>query len=102
LPRLKPKPKEGKNAFREEELLELGRKHFAEDFPNPKHQGCPPKDQLKLLAERSRESRESVLNHISFCSPCYRTYSRFLQKQKARLRREENKKRAPASKPRPA
>jgi len=74
-----------KKPLSEKKLLELGRKHFAEDFPNPKREGCPPKDQLKLLAEKPRKAKESVLNHISFCSPCYRTYSRFLQTQKARL-----------------
>ena len=70
---------------REKRILELGRKHFAEDFPNPKRRGCPPKNQLKLLAEQPLKTKESVLNHISFCSPCYRDYSHFLQLHKARL-----------------
>jgi hypothetical protein len=74
-----------KKPLSEKKLLELGRKHFAEDFPNPRRQGCPPKDQLKLLAEKPRKAKESVLNHVSFCSPCYRAYSRFLQIHKARL-----------------
>jgi len=103
LPGARSKPgKRNKKLLSEEKLLELGRKHFAEDFPNPKRQGCPAKDQLKLLAEKPREAKESVLNHISFCSPCYRTYSGFMQIQKRAFRREENKKRAPATKPRPA
>ena len=82
--RTKPKRKT-KNSRFEKKILELGRKHFAEDFLNPSRQGCPLKNQLKLLAEKPRKAKVSVLNHISFCSPCYRTYSHFLQIQKARL-----------------
>jgi len=75
-----------KKPLSEKKLLELGRKHFAEDFPNPRRQGCPPKDQLKLLAEKPRKAKESVLNHISFCSPCYRDYSAFLKVKKKKAR----------------
>jgi len=86
LPGARSKPKkQAKKSISEKRILELGRKHFAEDFPNPSRQGCPPKDKLKLLAEKPRKATELVLNHISFCSPCYRTYSQFLQIQKARL-----------------
>jgi len=86
LPGARSKPKKrAKKSFSAKKLLELGRKHFAEDFPNPRRQGCPPKEQLKLLAENPRKAKESVLNHISFCSPCYRIYSHFLQLQKARF-----------------
>jgi hypothetical protein len=79
--RSKPK-KRWKPALSEKQILELGRKHFAEDFPNPKRTGCPAKRQLKLLAENPRHAKKSVLNHISFCSPCYRTYSRFVQERR--------------------
>lgn len=65
-------------------FLELGKKHFAEDFPNPTRHGCPPENKLKLLAAKPTEVEDSVLDHITFCSPCYRTYSRFLQKLKAK------------------
>jgi hypothetical protein len=83
LPGARSKPKKrGKRALSEKKILELGRKHFAGDFPNPKREGCPAKSQLKLLAENPRQAKESVLNHISFCSPCYRTYSRFVQERK--------------------
>jgi hypothetical protein len=86
LPDARNKPKKRtKNSLFEKKILELGRKHFAEDFPNSSRQGCPPNEQLKLLAERPLKAKESVLNHISFCSPCYRIYSHFLQIQKARL-----------------
>ncbi len=81
--RSKPK-KQTKKPLSEKRILELGRKHFANDFPNPSRQGCPPKNQLKLLAEKPRKAKESVLNHISTCSPCYRTYSRQLRACKAK------------------
>jgi len=65
-------------------FLELGRRHFAEDFPNPARQGCPQADVLKLLAEKPTQVEDSVLDHITLCSPCYKTYSDFLQQMKAR------------------
>lgn len=83
--RTKPKKPE-KTPLSEKKLLELGRKHFAHDFPNPRRQGCPPKDQLKRLAENPREAKESVLNHISTCSPCYRAYAGLLKAKKRKAR----------------
>jgi hypothetical protein len=68
----------------EKELLKIGRKHFAWDFPNPDRLGCPPENEMKRLAENALKAKESVLNHISFCSPCYRAYSRFLHARKRR------------------
>jgi len=65
-------------------FLTIGRKHFAEDFPNPKRLGCPPGNELKLQAEKPLMAKEQVLNHISFCSPCYRAFSRFLREQRAK------------------
>ena len=68
----------------DKEFLRLGKEHFAEDFPNPTRQGCPPDSTLKLLADKPTEVEESVLTHISSCSPCYRTYSHFLQEQRGK------------------
>jgi hypothetical protein len=65
-------------------FLELGRRHFAEDFPNPTRQGCPQDDVLRLLAEQPTKVEDSVLDHITLCSPCYTTYSGFLQQMKAK------------------
>lgn len=72
-------PRKPKKEFAAEKLRELGRKHFAEDFPNPKRQACPARNEAKQLAEHPRQAKESVLSHISFCSPCYRDYSAFLR-----------------------
>ena len=64
-------------------FLELGRRHFLKDFPNPSRQGCPPDEVLKLLAEKPSRVADEVQRHITLCSPCYRTYSKFLGKMKA-------------------
>lgn len=87
LPGARSKPrKRRKNSLSEKSLLHAGRAHFAKDFPNPKRVGCPPVGKLKQLAEHPGFADESVLNHISFCSPCYRDYSRFLQVRKRKIR----------------
>src|ERR1700688_1334368 len=65
-------------------FLELGRRHFAEDFPNPTRHGCPEDDVLKLLAEQPAKGEDSVLDHITLCSPCYTTYTGFLRRMKAK------------------
>lgn len=65
-----------------EEFLRLGKEHFAEDFPNPAREGCPSDSALKLLADKPTEVEDSILAHITSCSPCYKTYSHFLQQQK--------------------
>jgi hypothetical protein len=87
LPGERSKPaKRTKKPLSEEKLLALGSKHFSEDFPNPERQGCPPTKQLRLLADNPRKAKESALNHIASCSPCYRDYSRFLKVRKKKLR----------------
>jgi hypothetical protein len=88
--RSKPRKRE-KKLPSEENLLALGRKHFATDFPNPKRQGCPARNALQLLANNPRKADDSVLNHISFCSPCYRDYSRFLNVRKTKRRAKSNR-----------
>ena len=87
LPGARNKPqKRRKRPLSEAKLLLAGRAHFAKDFPNPKRIGCPAGEKLKQLAERPGIAEESVLNHVSFCSPCYRDYSRFLQAHKKKIR----------------
>jgi hypothetical protein len=92
LPGARSKPrKRKKKPLSEENLLELGRNHFAKDFPNPKRQGCPPRSALRLLAEDPRRANNAALNHVSSCSPCYRDYSHFLQVRKKTLRSKSTK-----------
>lgn len=63
------------------DFLRVGKAHFAEDFPNPTREGCPPESTIKLLADKPTEVADAVLAHITSCSPCYKTYSHFLQQQ---------------------
>ena len=87
LPGARSKPrKRRKRPLSETKLLQAGRAHFAKDFPNPKRVGCPAAEKLRQLAEHPSLADESVLNHISFCSPCYRAYSGFLQARKKQIR----------------
>jgi hypothetical protein len=76
-------------------FLELGRRHFAHDFPNPTRQGCPQNDLLRLLAEQPTAVEDSVLDHITSCSPCYKTYSGFLHRMKARNSSRRSQTRSP-------
>ncbi len=86
MPGVRTKQKKRKKALSEEKLRELGRRHFAEHFPNPERKGCPQRDELKLLAEKPRDAKEFVLDHIVHCSPCYRDYSGFLRAKKKKSR----------------
>jgi hypothetical protein len=52
-----------RKSFSHEKLLELGRKDFVEDFPNPSNASrLPGHNQLKLLADNPRKakSRSSI------------------------------------------
>jgi hypothetical protein len=63
-------------------FLELAGRHLAEDFPNPTRQGCPSDEALSELAFHPGD--ETLLDHIIFCSPCNRIFSRFLEQLKAK------------------
>lgn len=86
MPKNRTKPNKPNGSFTDAQLLKLARHHFAHDFPNPKRLGCPPSNQLKVLADRPLSAPDSVLSHISFCSPCYRAFSQFSQARKRKLR----------------
>jgi hypothetical protein len=69
-----------------EEIRDMARKHFAEDFPNPERRGCPPTSDIKLLAYKPLKGKDSVLDHVGFCSPCYRNFAYFLQVRRKKFR----------------
>jgi hypothetical protein len=89
--RTSTKLKKQKEMLVDEKLRELGHMHFSEDFPNPERKGCPPRGELKLLAEKAQDAEDAVLDHISFCSPCYQEYGGFLRARKAHLRKKRQK-----------
>ena len=82
MPSGRRRSKKHKSKTEDKEFLELGRRHFAEDFPNPSRLGCPNDDLLKLLAQEPKRVADDIQKHITSCSPCYRTYSEFLQQMK--------------------
>jgi hypothetical protein len=85
LPATNTKAKKPRHSLaNDKRFLELGRRHFAEDFPNPSRKGCPPDEALSKLAFHPGHVDDTVLDHISFCSPCYRIFSRFLRRLKAK------------------
>jgi hypothetical protein len=63
----------------ERRLLELGRRVFAEHFPNPTRAGCPPQDTLRAMAFRSKRlaTTDLPVQHLTICSPCFQDYSRY-------------------------
>jgi len=63
----------------ERKLVEVGKRVFAEHFPNPDRIGCPSRDVLKAMAFRrpSAAGREYPVDHLTMCSPCFRQYSRY-------------------------
>jgi hypothetical protein len=63
----------------ERKLVEVGKRVFAEHFPNPDRIGCPSQDVLKAMAFRqpSAAGREYPVDHLTMCSPCFRQYSQY-------------------------
>ena len=86
MPRTRKSLNTRKNSFERETLFKLNRNHFLFDFPNPRRLGCPDPAQLKLLARDPGLAPESVLNHVYFCTPCYRHFCRFLYAKRRMLR----------------
>jgi len=70
----------------DKKILEIAHRHFAEDFPNPERIGCPPTSEIKLLADKPLEGKDSVLDHVGFCSPCYRNFGYFLHARRKKFR----------------
>ena len=46
-------------------------------FPNPERTGCPDKSTLKAIAFReiSPDQLMDWIDHLGFCSPCYKEYA---------------------------
>lgn len=74
----------GRETFANEaELLAFARSYLSEAFPNPERTGCPPDDTLRSLAIRPLHSDESVGEHLTCCSPCFKAYMAHLAEAKA-------------------
>jgi hypothetical protein len=69
----------------EQDLLKFAHSYLAEGFPNPLRSGCPPDDDLRILAKHPTESDVSVINHLTCCSPCFKSYMACLGRERTRV-----------------
>src|SRR5215470_8877212 len=73
----------------ERHLLRLGRRLMLKRHPNPQRLGCPLKAELRAAAVNRtvlpQPKIDSVIDHITICSPCFREFSRY--RLNARLRK---------------
>jgi hypothetical protein len=69
----------------EQDFLKFVRAYLAEGFPNPLRSGCPPDDDLYSLAKHPTESDVSVINHVTYCSPCFKSYMAWLAHERTRV-----------------
>lgn len=62
----------------EKNLLRIAAQIARSEFDSPERIGCPPEEDLKLLARRSSSLSDStdLIDHIATCSPCFIEYSR--------------------------
>lgn len=65
----------------ERELLKLGGRVLADNFPNPERAGCPRAEVLRAMAFRHKQAPPAAdpSDHLTVCSPCFREYSRYRQ-----------------------
>jgi len=74
----------------ERHLLRLGRKLMLDRHPNPQRLGCPSKNELKVTAVNRallpQTKVDSVVDHITLCSPCFREFSRYRRNARFRKR----------------
>jgi hypothetical protein len=83
-PRSRIKPKNREKEIFDEQIREMARKHCAEDFPNRERRGCPPINEIKLVADKPVGGKDWVLDHVRHCSPCYRDFGYFLHSRRKR------------------
>ncbi len=70
----------------ERKLVEIGRRIFAENFPNPTREGCPSQQVLRAMAFRHRQLSITAapIDHLTICSPCFQEYSRYRKQAQQR------------------
>jgi hypothetical protein len=68
----------------EAELIAAAAGVFRTGFPNPQRIGCPPQEVLRSVARKGRSTAEteSILEHLTCCSPCFTEYERLVHKER--------------------
>jgi hypothetical protein len=56
------------------ELVNFAASQVAENFPNPKHEGCPPPEMFHDLVQQRLLPNEETRSHLLNCSECFRYY----------------------------
>lgn len=67
------------SAKEEKRALDALGRGLLKEFPNPERTGCPGSDILRGIAFHRvpLAQAEAYLDHLTFCSPCYRDFSQF-------------------------
>lgn len=68
-----------------EGFIDSARKHFSEDFPNPKRVGCPTLETYSNLISRREFPNEKLQTHLVSCSECFAVYNQLLERQRRTL-----------------
>jgi hypothetical protein len=69
--------------LQEQELIAAAARVFRSGFPNPDRTGCPPERTLRATVRRERSvDRESILEHLTCCSPCFVEYEELLRRER--------------------
>jgi hypothetical protein len=68
----------------EAELIAAAAGVFRTAFPNPERIGCPPQEVLRSVARKGRSTAEteSILEHLTCCSPCFTEYERLVHEER--------------------
>ncbi len=53
------------------EILEFTREYQSNDFPNPRREGCLPKEDLLKIADSDELPNAELREHLLSCSPCF-------------------------------
>ena len=69
----------------ENEFLAAASKLFRTAFPNSERAGCPSDTALRSLVRKQCDASEgeSILEHLTCCSPCFGEYEGLLRKERA-------------------
>lgn len=70
----------------EAKLLAAAASTFRTGFPNAERTDCPARETLRSVARKAAGDIESlnVIDHLTFCSPCFAEYERLLHRERVR------------------
>ena len=76
--------REGLSRGQEEQFIAAAARVFRSGFPNPQRSGCPPPEVLRAATRKkhTQDESETVLEHLTCCSPCFSAYEGLLRKEK--------------------